>query len=180
MTQDELKNQIFMSVADQHSKHLPMKLSLSLPNEQSKEDLQELKDKQLLAWDFNMKSIPYMSPVSNPQDMLSCIAYYGNAEVGYSCIGYALGCINESGTAIEVNFIEKRCDTGSDLKSKFLPVVVDAFASYGLYLNHTGNAKINKFVFVGPVPGVIHYYQEQGFEYTNDYLGTDAVIKFLV
>lgn len=181
LTQEQVKEQIFASVAEKHSENLPLKISLATTSAHTTQDIAELKEKELLVWDFNMKSIPCMSPVSNPDQMLSCIAYYGDAENGWVCIGYALGCISKDFQAIEVTHIEKRKDAGDDLKSKFLPVIVDAFVAYGLYLNHITSTRISKFVFVGPVPGVLDYYKQQGFEYIDDYSssGSDAVVKYM-
>ncbi|MDF4307224.1 hypothetical protein P3697_08805 [Vibrio parahaemolyticus] len=179
LTLEEIKDYIFSTVAEKHSENFPLRVTLANANEQARGDIQELRDKSLLIWDFNMKLVPYMTPVSNPEGMISCVVYYGDAENGWVCMGYALGCVNKEGTAVEITHVEKRCDAGADFKSKFLPIIVDAFSAYGLYLNHVQLAKVEKFAFVGPLPGVIEYYKQHGFEYVDDYLGTDAVIKFL-
>ena len=181
MSQQEIQDALFSLSAKKSSDELPETLNLSAGTDpQTIKDIQDLKDKGLIVWDFNMKSQLWMTPVSNPAGMIKCIAYYGNAVNGYYCVGYALGCINKEATAVEINFIEKRRDASVDLCSKFLPVIVDAVSTYALYLNSIEAAKISKFVLVGPVPGVRQYYQEQGFEYIEGYLGSHAMVKYLV
>lgn len=171
---------LFSMSAIESSKFLPLDISLtSQPNEQVLADLRLLQERELIRWDFEMNST-YGCPVSNPAHLLKCVAYYGDAVNGRYCVGYAIGCINEDRTAIEVDYIEKRCDASEDLRSKFLPIIIDAFAAYGLYLNHIGEANIDKFVLVGPIPGVVGYYKAQGFEHFRDYFqGADAMIKYL-
>lgn len=178
---EEIQDKIFSAVAEQVSEFLPLNITLTAAIEDvALKDIQTLKEQNLLFWDFSMKAQPYMTPVSNPEHMIKCIAYYGDGVNGYYCAGYALGSISSDGTTIEVNFIEKRKDASTDLCSKFLPIIVDALAAYGLYLNSEGLATITKFALVGPVPGVKAYYQEQGFELVPDYsYGMEAMIKYM-
>lgn len=175
---------LFSVSAAKSSDRLPLDIALDACDESSlaHRDLQELKDKGLIGFDFNLKSAPHMQYVSNPKHMINCVVYYGNAEKGRSCIGFAVGCVNKDVTAIELNCIEKRRDAGSELKYNFLPIVVDAFALYGLYLNEHGLANIDKFVIVGPIETVIPYYKNTGFVYVNNYngLNVDAMYKEIV
>ncbi|CAM4044146.1 hypothetical protein [Vibrio neonatus] len=179
LSSDELKIMAFSKACKEANRRLPDDISLALPSGKTNEDIQNLKEKGLLCWDFNNLKQPFKTPVSNPEHQLSCIAYYGNTSNGYYCVGYVLGCVNKESTAIEINFIEKRSDAGVDLKSNFLPVIVDAFTAYGLLLNVLGQARINKLVLVGPVEGVRHYYESSGWQYSADYLGTDAYVSFI-
>lgn len=174
---------LFSASAVRSSDKFPLTVTLSAVPEGSlaHSDLTELKEKGLIAWDLPLKASQYMTPVSNFEHMLQCVVYYGNAEKGRSCIGFALGCINKENTAIELNFIEKRSDAGDDFKSKFLPIIVDAFTLYALYLNEREDANISKFVIMGPLEQVIPYYKTSGFIYQNDYNGSgaDALYKEL-
>lgn len=177
----EIQEKIFSLVAEETSKELPLNITLTSALEDATlKDIQSLKEQNLIIWDFSMKAQPCMTPVSNPEHMIKCVAYYGDAVNGYYCAGYALGSISVDNTTIEINFIEKRKDASTDLCSKFLPIIVDAFTTYGLYLNSEGVTEISKFALVGPVPGVKKYYQEQGFELVPDYsYGMEAMIKYM-
>ncbi len=179
-TLQEIQETLFSLSAQKSSEELPGRLTLTVgTNECALKDVASLKEKGLLTWDFSMKSNKSMTPVSNPEHMLSCVAYYDDIESNYYCIGYALGCISADNSAIEIDFIEKRPDTGIELKSKFLPIVIDAFTTYGLYLNDKKVANINKIMLLSPVTGVQEYYIKQGSKYINYYRGTPAMIMLL-
>lgn len=170
-----------LALSAQHSSEaLPGRFTLALgTNEAALEDVQALKDRKLITWDFSMKTHIAMTPVSNPEHMLSCVAYYGDAVLGFYCVGYAIGCISKDGTTIEIDFIEKRCDASDELRAKFLPLVIDAYATYGLYLNSKKVTTIDKIALISPVQGVIGYYKKQGYNYSEDYRGTTAMIMNL-
>ncbi|MDW6019952.1 hypothetical protein SBW85_19795 [Vibrio plantisponsor] len=177
----QVQQTLFSASAVRSSEKLPLKIALDAVSDNSLayNDLAELRDKGLIAWDLAMKANSCMTPVSNADHILQCVAYYGNAENGRSCIGFGLGCINNDGTAIELNLIEKRRDSGVDLKSKLLPIIVDAFSLYGLYLNNNGLANISKFVIVGPIESVVPYYRESGFQYVENYLGSGVDAMYM-
>ncbi|MUK51101.1 hypothetical protein [Aliivibrio fischeri] len=176
-----IQQQLFSVSSTRSSEELPLDIALDVVDENALalKDVLELKEKGLIAWDLHLKSQPFMGYLSNFDHLIQCVAYYGNAEKGRCCIGFALGCINPEGTAIELYYIEKRKDSGDDLCSKFLPIIVDAFSLYGLYLNSIDLAKINKFVIVGPLDSVVPYYKESGFEYVENYseMKVDAMFK---
>lgn len=177
----EIQEKIFSLVAEEISKKLPLNITLTSALEDiTLKDIQSLKEKNLIIWDFSMKAQPSMTPVDNPDHMIKCVAYYGDAVNGYYCAGYALGSISTDNTTIEVNFIEKRKDASTDLCSKFLPIIFDAFTTYGLYLNSEGITQISKFALVGPIPGVKKYYMDLGFKLEADYsYGMEAMIKYM-
>ncbi|EGA72365.1 hypothetical protein VISI1226_20525 [Vibrio sinaloensis DSM 21326] len=179
MQVEEVQQRFFAISAANSSKKLPETITLSSGDEQSMTDIEDLRQRGKISWDLALKSQPWKYAVSNVDHMIKCVAYYGNGVDGYYCVGYALGCINADGTAIELNYIEKRSDASLDLCGNFLNVIVEAWSLYGLYLNHTEQAKINKFALIGPLPGVKKYYQEKGFEWFEDYCGTNAMVKFL-
>ncbi|WP_413113847.1 hypothetical protein [Thaumasiovibrio sp. DFM-14] len=176
-TQDE----IFVAVAENASEFLPLNITLTAAvDDVTLGDVQDLQKQGLIAWDFFMKSSPWMGAVTNPEHIIKCVAYYGDAVSGYYCAGYAIGCISTDKTAVEINFIEKRKDASADLRYKFLPIIVDAFLAYGLYLTSEGFAEVDKFVLIGPVEGVKKYYKEQGFTLIEDYSnGTEAMLKYM-
>ncbi|EKO3553633.1 hypothetical protein U2G54_000996 [Vibrio fluvialis] len=175
----EIQDVIFASVAAEHSKRFDLKITMGVATEEALEDLDELRAHERLQWHANLKVGKNFSPASNPEHEITAVVYYGGPVDGYCCIGYALGCINAEGTAVEITHMEKRRDAGSEWCSKFLPLIVDAVTSYSLYLNSAKLANICKLALVGPLPGVRKYYQEQGFEYFADYLCTDAMVKFI-
>lgn len=179
MQLEEVQQHLFTISAAQSSKKLPEIVTLSAGDEQSMSDIDELKQRGKICWDLVLKSKTWKQAVSNVEHMIKCVAYYGNGVDGYYCVGYALGCVNAEGTAIELNYIEKRSDASSDLQSNFLNVIVEAWLLYGLYLNQSGITQINKFALIGPIPGIKKYYREQGFEWFEDYCGTNAMVKFL-
>lgn len=183
-SQKEVQQALFSASALRSNETLPLKLVLDSVTNGSLayDDLSELQGKGLIVWDLAMKAAPYMTPVSNPNHIIECVAYYGTAENGRSCIGFALGCISEDGTAIELNFIEKRNDAGNDFKSKFLFIIVDAFSLYGLYLNEAEMAKITRFVLIGPLEHIVPYYKDSGFIHQQNYNGTgvDAMYMELI
>jgi len=177
---EESQELIFSNVGLEVSNRLPKNITLSaIPSERTLLDLQRLQDYGLITWDFNMKSSSWGTPVSNPEHMIKCVAYYGDGVDGYYCVGYAIGCINVENTTIEINFIEKRRNASEELKEKFLPIISDAFIAYRNFLNEFDvESHITKIALVGPIPGVQKYYAEQGFDYVNDYLwGSDAMVK---
>lgn len=178
----EVQKEIFVYSAMQSSKNLPGNITLdATQSENTFLDLQELQEKGLLTWDFKMKISSWGTIATNPNHAINCVAYYGNAENGYYCLGYAIGCITEDNTTVEVALIEKRNDASTDLEGQFLPIIFDAFSTYALYLNSEGETKISTFALVGPLPGVKKYYQENGFSYVEDYYkGSDAMLKKLI
>lgn len=179
MQLEEVQQSFFAISATQSSIKLPETITLSAGNEQSMKDIDELKQRGKVSWDLVLKSQTWKQAVSNVEHIIKCVAYYGSGVDGYYCVGYALGCINAEGTAIELNYIEKRNDASEDLRANFLNVIVEAWLMYGLYLNQIGETKINKFALIGPLPGLKKYYQEQGFEWFEDYCGTNAMVKFI-
>jgi hypothetical protein len=179
MQLEEVQQNLFSISAIQSSKKLPQTITLSAGDDQSMLDIDELKQKGKVCWDLVLKSKTWKQAVSNVEHMIKCVVYYGSGVDGYYCVGYALGCVNSEGTAIELNYIEKRNDASDDLKCNFLNIIVEAWLLYGLYLNQSGAANINKFALIGPLPGLRRYYHEQGFEWFEDYCGTSAMVKFL-
>lgn len=175
----EIQDVIFSAVAAEHSKKTELKITMGIATEEALEDLEELRRCERLRWQADLKVGKCFSPASNPAHEVTIVVYYGGPVDGYCCLGYALGCVNAPGTAIEITHMEKRKDAGSEWCNKFLPLIVDAITSYGLYLNSAGITNISKLALVGPLPGVKKYYTEQGFDYFADYLNTDAMIKFL-
>ncbi|WP_153446900.1 hypothetical protein [Vibrio algicola] len=179
----EIQQAIFSMSAARSSDRFPLDIALEVANTNplAMKDILELKGKGLISWDLSLKSQPFMDSVSNFDHMIECVVYYGNAEKGRCCIGFALGCVTEDKTAIELNFIEKRRDSGSELNSQFLLIIVDALSFYGLYLNNAGQANISKFVIVGPIEGIVPYYKTYGFEYVESYnsSGLDAMYRNL-
>ncbi|MGF1763515.1 hypothetical protein [Aliivibrio kagoshimensis] len=175
---EEVQQALFSFSAKQSSERLPMNVSLKIDDgdDEVKKDLQRLIEEGKILWNYNMKSQIGFNPASNPDHLIRCVAYYGNKEMEYYCVGYVLGCVNKDGDAMEIDFIEKRSDASEDLRSKFLPIIVDAFATYGLYLNSRELANINKLVLVGPVEEVLSYYKRKGFNFSEDYKGTTAMI----
>ena len=182
MPLQEIQEKLFSMSAMKSSEELPSNITLTAaPDEQVLRDVQDLQAKRLIVWDFDLKSQRWTTPVSNPEHMIKCVAYYGDGVLGYYCVGYAIGCITADGKAVEVDFIEKRCDASDDLRSKFLPIIVDAFALYGLYLNKQGVTSVEKFILVNPVPDKVGYYKKHGFELVDDYLnGCSAMVKHLI
>ncbi|HIF9310971.1 TPA: hypothetical protein ACX6RK_003226 [Photobacterium damselae] len=178
----DIQEKIFAMSAMKSSNELPSNITLmASPNEQSIRDIQDLHEKNLIKWDFGIKSSAWGTPVSNPGHIIKCIAYYGDAVLGYYCVGYAIGCINEEKQCIEIDYIEKRCDASVDLNSKFLPIIVDAFTLYGLYLKHKGVVDINKFALINPLENVRSYYLTQGFSFDENYSsGCNAMIKYII
>lgn len=173
---------IFSASSHKSSQSLSKQISLmAVPSKQAEDDLQELYEKQLLGWDFNMKVCPVFGFICNPAHVVKCVAYYGDEENGYKCIGYAIGSINEERGSIEIDYIEKRKDSPDELRSKFLPIVVDAYASYALYLNRKiENLQINEFAFINPVEDKLTFYQKRGFEIIKNYSGDCvAAVKYL-
>ncbi|WP_146029932.1 hypothetical protein [Vibrio diazotrophicus] len=181
LTRKQIQQTLFTASAVRSSEKLPLNVALDAVSDNSlaHNDLAELRDKGLIVWDLAMKANPCFTPVFNRDHILQCVAYYGNAEHGRSCIGFGLGCISSDGTAIELNFIEKRSDSGADLKSKFLSIIVDAFSLYGLYLNHNESGNISKFVIVGPIESVVPYYKKSGFQYVENYLGSGVDAMYM-
>lgn len=165
----EIQEQIFSLSGGMISQRFDKKLSLTIISDASRSDIDELIEKKLIKWDFNFKHLPYITPVSNSEHQVSLVAYYGDAECGYCCVGCVLGCVSEDQTAIEISLIEKRCDADSDLDSNFLSIAIDAFTTYALYLNKMHDFSISKFVLVGPVEGVKAYYQQKGFKLVCNY-----------
>ncbi|MEZ9191590.1 hypothetical protein AB4133_20040 [Vibrio sp. 10N.286.52.F8] len=180
MQLEEVQQSLFTISAEQSSQRLPETITLSSGDDQSMKDIDDLKQRGKVSWDLVLKSQTWKQAVSNVDHMIKCVAYYGNGVDGYYCVGYALGCINAEGTAIELNYIEKRNDASLDLCGNFLSVIVEAWSLYGLYLNQTQQAKISEFALIGPLPGVKAYYQEKGFEWFENYGGTNAMVKYLV
>ncbi|EQA4698956.1 hypothetical protein ACX3KM_002913 [Vibrio cholerae] len=180
MSISEIQDVIFSSVAVEHSKFFDLKITMGTATEGALEDLDELKRHGVLMWHANLKVGVHFSPASNPNHEITLVVYYGGPVKGYCCIGYALGCVDSAGTAIEITHMEKRKDAGVEWCSKFLPLVIDAVVSYGLYLNSAKVANINKLVLMGPLQEVRKYYQKHGFEYYADYQNTDAMVKFLL
>ncbi|WP_077337800.1 hypothetical protein [Vibrio ruber] len=168
-----------MSVAEQLSQQFPLNLSLTTMKEAvTEQDLQDLKKKGLITWDLTLKVGKTTTPVSNPEHMVVCVAYYGDGIDGYYCAGYALGCISKDNSSLEINFIEKRKDASTDLCYQFLPIMIEAFTAYGLYLNQENMSSVDKIVLVGPIDGVKKYYKDQGFKLVSEYYkGEEAMIK---
>ncbi len=179
LSKKEIQELVFAEVAAKHSEHLTLKVTIGSGSEAELDDLRILYEKGFIKWLASLKANPYMTPVSNSSELITAVVYYGDPIEKYACIGYAIGCINAEGTALEITHMEKRKDAGNEWCSKFLPLIVDAYTSYGLLMNTLGATKINKLALVGPLPGVKKYYKESGFEYTADYLDTDAMISFL-
>lgn len=179
--QEKIQAAIFSASSLKSSHDLPKEISLmAVPNEQAEADLQELYGRQLLGWDFNMKVTPIFGFVSNPAHIIKCVAYYGVDNKQFLCAGYAIGSINHSGGAVEIDYIEKRKDSDNDLRSKFLPIIVDAYTLYALYLNTKLNLKINKFVFINPIADKIQFYRDRGYEIVHNYReDCTAAVKYL-
>lgn len=160
-------------------KKYPLQISLGYLNQESEQDLLELREKDLLSWDSSIKGSPYTTGSSNPDHMIKCVVYYGNAESGHCCVGYSLGSFNSQNNCVELDFIEKRCDGFSDLKREFLPIIVVAMTFYANVLSEISGIEVDKFALVGPLPGVIDYYKEHGFEVIESYRGEQmAMVRY--
>lgn len=174
----DIQDKIFTAVSDKFSTILPLNISLSaITNDRMEADVLALQEQRLIVWDFNMKTQPWGTPVSNPDHLIKLIAYYGDAVNGYYCVGYAIGCVNKDGNAIELDFIEKRSDASTDLAHQFLPLVIEAFSMYALFLNNAGATNITKFAIMSPIQVVRKYYSNEGFTLELDYFGTEAMTK---
>jgi|GEM_PF-2317942 len=179
---EKIQVAIFSASGRRNSENLKCEISLrAAPDTVAQQDIYDLLDSGLIKWDFNLKSALFMKSVSNPKHMVRCVAYYGPLSGHYKCLGYALGCINEENGSVEIDFIEKRADAPDELRSKFLPIIVDAYAAYALYLNSKDlGFKIDKFAFVNPVENKIDFYKKRGYEIVNDYLpDCRAAVKYL-
>lgn len=152
-------------------------------NEQTLEDLRNLREQGLLNWDLEMKRSPFMGVLPAGVHKVECAVYYGNDEEQYCCIGYAFGCINFDNKAFELHFIEKRSECGSDWERQFFPFIVKSFSGYIGMINSKYGTKINQFVIVSPVDGVKKYYLRNGFEllrdnsYSDDY--EEVMVRYL-
>lgn len=182
----ELQKVFFDEVSKslQNSKKLPMTVTVGPMEEQSLRDLQELREKGLIAWDLELKCSPYMEFLPNQHEhRISCIVYYGNAEEGYCCIGFALGCFNFKTNAFELHFIEKRKDSGKDWERAFFPLIMGTFLAYIELINADFEGEINQFVIVTPLESVRRYYRGNGFElltdkkYSKDY--DEVMVKYM-
>jgi hypothetical protein len=179
----ELQHCVFVEVAKRLNERnqMPLKVTLGPMNETSQRDIDELKEKQLIGWDLSMKAHPLYPAVSNSEHVVTCIAYYGDAEKGYCCVGFALGSVNTQKQSIEIDFIEKRNDEFSDLNGKFLPLMVEAFTGYANILNQSYNFNINKFSLMNPVDNVLDYYNKLGFKIEEGYDSSAvAMVKSIV
>lgn len=157
-------------------KKYPLQISLGYLNQESEQDLRELREKGLLSWDTSIKGSPFTTGSSNPEHMIKCVVYYGNAESGHCCVGYSLGSLNIQNSCLELDFIEKRCDGFLDLKGEFLPIIVVAMTFYANVLSKIRNIDVNKFALIGPLPGVVDYYREHGFEIIDNYRGEQTAM----
>lgn len=179
---EKIQGAIFSASSHRSSQMLPKEVSLmAVPSKDAEDDLQNLYERKLLGWDFNMKASPIFGFVGNPEHMIKCVVYYACEDHRYKCIGYAVGSINEERGSVEIDYIEKRKDAPDDLRSKFLPIIVDAYASYALYLNKSiEGLQINEFAFINPLIDKFTFYQERGFEIVGNYSGgCAAAVKYL-
>lgn len=179
-TRENLLTDIFSRSSKNASKALEKEINLSVlePNSKAMEDLTNLRNEEKIIWNVNFKT--NFPACSNPSHSVNCVAYYGDREINYYCLGYALGCVNEEEKAIEICFIEKRNDSSEELHCKFLPVIIDAYSTYALYLNELGESDIERFVLVSPVAGVIAYYRENCFIHEKyGPSGDDAMVRYL-
>lgn len=160
-------------------KKYPLQISLGYLNQESEQDLRELREKNLLSWDTSLKGNPYTTGSTNPEHMIKCVVYYGNAESGHCCVGYCLGSYNSQNSCLELDFIEKRCDGFLDLKGEFLPIIINALTLYANVLTDIKGLEVNQFALVGPLPGVIEYYKKHGFEVIDKYRGEQmAMVRY--
>lgn len=155
-------------------------ISLAPANEQAKADLSDLVQKRLMMWDFKMKSHPAMLAVSNPdpEHLIHIVLYYGNRDSEYSCIGTALGTVNQAYSAVELDYIEKRKDAGKDFEDAFMPVITYALTAYTRVLNVKYAHSINKLVLVNPVEGVVNYYNKLGFQGPSSSYDNDRTVMY--
>ncbi|WP_188009005.1 hypothetical protein [Grimontia hollisae] len=175
----KIQDAIFSAVAEKHSHNFEKSVTMFAAGDRETDDILALVDKKLLKWQFNLKANAATTAASNPEHMINSVVYYGEPVNGFACMGYAIGCVSKDGTAIEINFMEKRVDSGTEWCQQFLPLIVDAYAAYALYLNTIGSTNIDKLVFVGPVEGAKHYYTNKGLVYVPDYNHSEAMIAHL-
>ncbi|EGR1512127.1 hypothetical protein D6089_09610 [Vibrio vulnificus] len=180
-SREAIQSAVFSDVARIRSEHFEHNISMCPANDLPREDLLALQRRGKLSFSYDIKAQPWGSPVSALEHLVNSVIYYGEpVDLGYSCIGYVIGCVNDKRQAIEIYLMEKRNDAGSEWQHQFLPLVVDAYAAYGLYLNAFEGKKINKLVLVGPVQDVIKYYLDKGFRLVRDYAdGEDAMVLSL-
>ncbi len=161
------------------SKQYPLQLTIGYMNQESELDLNELREKGLLVWDASLKGNQLTTGASNPEHMVKCVVYYGNAEFGHCCVGYAIGSYNNLEQCLEIDFIEKRCDGFEDLKHEFLPIIVSTLLFYASTLDRLMGLPVSKLAFVGPLPGALNSYERCGFEHIKNYRnGQDAMVKY--
>ncbi len=158
---------------------LPSNLCIGVGDKLALKDIEELKGRGLLFWDLSFKLMPFMDSVSNCKHQLLTVVYYGDGVIGRYCAGYALGCVNEERKSVELNFIEKRKDASVDLNHTFFPAIYEAWTTYVYALIDLFGYEIDKFVLVGPVPGVRKYYTDAGFTAVDDYFGSEVMIRKL-
>ena len=72
----ELQHHVFNEVANKINEQnkLPLKITLGPMNETSKKDIEELKEKQLIVWDLPLKANPLLTPVSDSDHIITCMA----------------------------------------------------------------------------------------------------------
>ncbi|EKF9984709.1 hypothetical protein O1D80_002166 [Vibrio cholerae] len=176
---EQFQDKAFHEASAKLNETLPSNICIGVGNKLSIADIDELKKKGLLSWDLPLKLKPFMSTVSNEEHKLLTVVYYGDGVIGRYCAGYALGCVNHERSAVELNFIEKRSDASEDLYGMFLPAIYEAWTTYVYALNDIFGFSVDKFVIVGPIPGVKRYYTECGFKAVDDYFGSEAMIRQL-
>ncbi|KKA45139.1 hypothetical protein [Salinivibrio sp. KP-1] len=176
---NEIQDAIFGQVSEAHSDDFEKQITMCSMHAETHDDLQRLVDQKKIQWVPSLKAGAATTGVSNPKHMVHSVIYYGTPSSGYACIGYTIGCLRHDKKAVEIDFLEKRNDAGNEWCHKFLPLIVDAYAAYALYLNNEELANIEQIVFTGPVPGVRSYYTDLGMEWVDDYDSRNAFVMYL-
>ncbi|PMN12583.1 hypothetical protein [Vibrio lentus] len=178
-TLEQLQSRAFHEASAKFNELLPSDICIGIGDELALADIEVLKEKGLLFWDLAFKLQPFMECISNSNHKILTVVYYGDGVIGRYCAGYALGSINEERKTIELNYIEKRADASEDLRCMFLPAIYEAWVSYAYTLIDLYGYDIERFVLVGPVPGVRRYYLESGFTEVLDFFGSEAMVRKL-
>ncbi|VEJ54613.1 hypothetical protein [Pragia fontium] len=136
------------------------------------DDLMFLKNKGVLRYDPGLKVFPFELDYDHP---VRLVMYYRGSP-----IGFAFGNVNYELNSIEILWMEKRNDAHEDLDYQFLSIVIDAYLAYAKVIGTMG-IEVGQLALVGPIDGVIGYYQQSGFTFvSNYYKQCSAMVKRLV
>lgn len=124
------------------------------------DDLMFLKNKGVLRYDPGLKVFPCELDYDHP---IRLVMYYRGSP-----IGFAFGNVNYTLNSIEILWMEKRNDAHEDLDYQFLSIVIEAYLSYAAVIGTMG-IEVGQIALVGPIDGVIGYYQQSGFTHVSNY-----------